>query len=133
MNRKDKAHQPCKFCVKVAIATTLKRSMRGRFVTHVAALPGKPYDGPALANVISAIEAQVGAALTRIVADAGYKGHNARKATASMSVPRAQKRGMTDANLRVTRRRVAVEPVIGHLKPERSPRNRRRRSKSLLH
>jgi hypothetical protein len=44
---------------------------------HVQALPGKPYDGHTLKTVIPAIEAQLGVTLERIIADAGYKGHNA--------------------------------------------------------
>jgi len=42
---KGKAHRPYEFGVKVSVATTLKRSKGGQFVTHIAALPGKPYDG----------------------------------------------------------------------------------------
>ncbi|RJT40402.1 hypothetical protein D3227_10570 [Mesorhizobium waimense] len=46
---------------------------------HVKALPGNPYDGHTLATVISAIETAIGANLGKIVADAGYRGHNAPK------------------------------------------------------
>ncbi|MEF2074967.1 IS5 family transposase, partial [Consotaella aegiceratis] len=52
---KGKAHRPYEFGVKVSVATTLKRSKGGQFVTHVQALPGKPYDGHTLATVIPAI------------------------------------------------------------------------------
>src|ERR1700736_5672035 len=42
---KGKAHRPYEFGVKVSVATTAHRSKGGQFVTHIAALPGNPYDG----------------------------------------------------------------------------------------
>ncbi len=115
---KGKAHKPYEFGVKVSVATTLHRSKGGQFVTHVQAMPGKPYDGHTLATVIPAIEAQVGATLTRIIADAGYKGHKAPETHRFRVYTAGQKRGMTDAIKRQMRRRAAVEPVIGHLKQD---------------
>src|ERR1700742_3002846 len=64
---KGKAHKPYEFGTKVSIATTLHRSAGGQFVTHIAALPGNPYDGHTLATMIPAIESQIGATLKRIV------------------------------------------------------------------
>ena len=115
---KGKAHKPYEFGVKVSVATTLKRSRGGQFVTHVMALPGKPYDGHTLRTVIPAIEAQVGATLTRIITDAGYKGHHAPETHRFKVYTAGQKRGMTPAIKRQMRRRAAVEPVIGHLKDD---------------
>ncbi len=74
---KGKAHKPYEFGVKASVATTLKRSKGGQFAIHAKALPGRPYDGHTLASVIPAIEEITGAVLKRILADAGYKGHNA--------------------------------------------------------
>ncbi|NNH29419.1 transposase [Rhizobium sp. SEMIA 4085] len=91
--KKSKAVGTYEFGVKVSVATTLNRSKGGLFVTHIQALPGKPYDGHALETVIPTIEAQLGATLSRIIADAGYKGHNARQATASRSIPQARNAG----------------------------------------
>jgi IS5 family transposase len=45
---KGKAHRPYEFGIKVSVATTAHRSKGGQFVTHVAALPGNPYDGHTL-------------------------------------------------------------------------------------
>src|ERR1700733_10213265 len=45
---KGKAHRLYEFGVKVSVATTAHRSKGGQFVTHVAALPGNPYDGHTL-------------------------------------------------------------------------------------
>jgi len=41
---KGKAHKPYEFGVKVSVATTLSHAKGGQFVTHVKAMPGKPYD-----------------------------------------------------------------------------------------
>jgi IS5 family transposase len=73
---KGKPHKPYEFGVKVSVATTLKRSKGGQFVAHVKALPGNPYDGHTLADVILAIEQPAGT-IERLHADAGYRGHNA--------------------------------------------------------
>ncbi|MGV6876745.1 IS5 family transposase [Pseudochelatococcus sp. B33] len=115
---KGKAHRPYEFGVKVSVATTLNRSRGGQLVTHVKALPGKPYDGHTLEAIIPAIEAQVGVTLSRIVADAGYRGHNAPPTHRFKVYAAGQKRGVTAAIKRDMRRRAAVEPVIGHLKAD---------------
>src|SRR3546814_13306493 len=78
---KGKAHRPYEFGVKVSVATPVYRCKGGQFVAHVAALPGNPYDGHTLAKVIPAAEAQIGDSLSRIVADAGYRGHTAPAAS----------------------------------------------------
>src|SRR5262249_51010896 len=74
---KGKAHRPYEFGVKVSIATTVKHSAGGQFVTHAAALPGNPYDGHTLATVIPQMQALIGNILDRCITDAGYRGHNA--------------------------------------------------------
>jgi len=115
---KGKPHKPYEFGVKVSVATPLYRCKGGQFVAHVKALPGNPYDGHTLATVIPEIEATLGASLTRIVTDAGYRGHNAPKDKAFKVHVAGQKRGLTKAIKRAFRRRAAVEPVIGHLKSD---------------
>jgi IS5 family transposase len=115
---KGKAHRPYEFGVKVSVATTIGHARGGQFVTHVKSLPGNPYDGHTLATVIPDIEALVGNVITRLLADKGYRGHNAppdRKFRVFLS---GQKRGVTPSIKRELRRRSAVEPVIGHLKAE---------------
>jgi len=127
---KGKAHRPYEFGVKVSVSTTISRASGGQFVTHVKALPGNPGaclrggrrpnpgDGHTLATVIPEMETLVGSTLNRIVADRGYRGHNAppdRKFRVFIS---GQKRGVTPTIKRQLRRRSAVEPVIGHLKAE---------------
>ena len=68
--------------------------------------------------MIPEIETQIGASLSRIVADRGYRGHNAPPDHKMKVYVSGQKRGVTEAIKRDLRRRSAVEPVIGHAKGE---------------
>lgn len=113
---KGKAHKPYEFGCKVSIATTNRRSHGGQFVLHAKALPGNPYDGHTLAEVIEETEALTGCAVERAYVDKGYRGHETPK-------PRrvfisGQKRGVHGAIKRELRRRSAIEPVIGHMKSD---------------
>ena len=87
-------------------------------MTHVKSMPGNPYDGHTLATVIPQMEALVGNTLDRILADKGYRGHNAPPDYKFRVFISGQKRGVTPSIKRQLRRRSAVEPVIGHLKAE---------------
>jgi IS5 family transposase len=100
------------------VATTLRRSKGGQFALHAKALPGNPYDGHTLATVIPDMEATIGAEIERVLADAGYKGHNAPASHRFRVYTSGQKRRMTPAIKREMRRRSAIEPVIGHIKNE---------------
>jgi transposase, IS5 family len=115
---KGKPHKPYEFGVKVSLATTLTHSKGGQFIVHAKALPGKPYDGHTLGTIIPEIEEQLGVTLQRIIADAGYRGHNAPSAYRFKVYTAGQKRGMTEHIRRQMRRRAAVEPIIGHTKSE---------------
>lgn len=115
---KGKSHAPYEFGVKVSVATTLHRSRGGQFALHAKALPGNPYDGHTLAEIIPDIEAMIGNGIDRILADAGYKGHNAALSHKFKVYTSGQKRRMTPAIKREMRRRAAIEPVIGHIKNE---------------
>ncbi|MGY4327369.1 hypothetical protein ACVWWG_001786 [Bradyrhizobium sp. LB7.2] len=109
---KGKAHRPYEFGVKVSVATTISRAKGGQFVTHVKALPGNPYDGHTLATVIPDMEAIVGNTIARILADKGYRGHNAPPDHKLWVFISGQKRGVRPKIKRELRRRAAVEPVI---------------------
>jgi IS5 family transposase len=115
---KGKAHAPYEFGVKVSVATTLKRSKGGQFALHAKALPGNPYDGHTLATVIPEMERTLGAEIARILADAGYRGHNAPLSHKFRVFTAGQKRRVTPVIKREMRRRSAIEPVIGHIKTE---------------
>lgn len=79
---------------------------------------GNPYDGHTLAKVVPEITEQVGVSLTRVIADAGYRGHNAPSRPSLRVYTAGQKRGVTEPIKRELRRRSAVEPLIGHLKQD---------------
>jgi transposase, IS5 family len=115
---KGKAHMPYEFGVKVAIATTLKRSKGGQFALHAKAMPGNPYDGHTLATIIPEMEKAIGGSITKIIADAGYRGHNAPESHRFRVFTQGQKRHMTPALKKQMKRRAAIEPVIGHIKNE---------------
>src|SRR5262245_39019430 len=106
------------FGIKVSVATTAHRSKGGQFVTHIAALPGNPYDGHTLATVIPAMEDMIGNTIKGLFADAGYRGHNAPTDYKFRVYTSGQKRRLTPQIKRELRRRAAIEPVIGHLKAE---------------
>jgi IS5 family transposase len=111
---KGKAHKPYEFGSKVSVATTNRRSPGGQFVLHAKALPGNPYDGHTLAEVIQETEALTGRVVERAYVDKGYRGHDVpqpRRVFIS-----GQKRGVHGAIKRELRRRSAIEAVIGHMK-----------------
>jgi len=114
VHRQGKAHKPYEFGCKVSITTTNHRAKGGQFVLHAKALPGNPYDGHTLAEVIAETEALTGRPVERAYVDKGYRGHtvpNPRRVFSS-----GQKRGVHGVIKRELRRRSAIEPVIGHLK-----------------
>ena len=113
---KGKASAPYEFGVKASIVTTNARAPGGQFVLHAKALPGNPYDGHTLRDVIEAAQKLTGCEIERAYVDKGYRGHDAHN-------PRrvfisGQKRGVFGAIKRELRRRSAIEPVIGHMKAE---------------
>ena len=113
---KGKAHKPYEFGVKVSIVTTNRRAKGGQFVLHAKALPGNPYDGHTLADVLQETEALTGRSIERVYADKGYRGHKAPKPLRGFLS--GQKRGVHGAIKRELRRRSAIEPVIGHMKAD---------------
>jgi len=111
---KGKASAPYEFGVKVSITTTNRRAKGGQFVLHAKALPGNPYDGHTLREVIEETQALTGREIERIYVDKGYRGHDAPK---PLRVFRSgQKRGVFGAIKRELKRRSAIEPIIGHMK-----------------
>jgi transposase, IS5 family len=113
---KGKASAPYEFGVKVSIVTTNARAPGGQFVLHAKALPGNPYDGHTLREVMEDTQKLTGCEIERGYVDKGYRGHdteNPRRVFIS-----GQKRGVFGVIKRELRRRSAIEPVIGHLKAE---------------
>jgi IS5 family transposase len=113
---KGKAHKPYEFGVKVSLTTTNKRCKGGQFILHAKALPGNPYDGHTLAEVLDETQKLTGREIERVYVDKGYVGHKAPK---PMRVFRSgQKRGVHGQIKKELRRRSAIEPVIGHCKDD---------------
>ena len=102
--------------MKVSITTTNRRCKGGQFVLHATALPGNPYDGHTLADVIDATQALTGREIERVYVDKGYRGHEARKPLGVFIS--GQKHGVFGAIKRELRRRSAIEAVIGHMKTD---------------
>lgn len=115
---KGKAHAPYEFGVKVSLATTLHRSKGGQFAIHAMALPGNPYDGHSLKDVIPGMQDMIGNEVKKILADAGYRGHNAPDTHRFRIFTQGQKHGVSPAIKKQMKRRAAIEPVIGHVKNE---------------
>ena len=113
---KGKARTPYEFGVKVSLTTTNKRCKGGQFILHAKALPGNPYDGHTLKEVIEETEALTGRKIERAYVDRGYRGHDAPN---PWRVFRSgQKRGVHGQIRKELRRRSAIEAVIGHCKTD---------------
>ena len=113
---KGKARAPYEFGVKVSLTTTNKRCKGGQFILHAKALPGNPYDGHTLKEVIAETEALTGREIERVYVDRGYRGHNAPKPNRVFRS--GQRRGVHGQIKKELRRRAAIEPVIGHCKTD---------------
>ena len=113
---KGKAHRPYEFGVKVSITTTNRRCKGGQFVLHAKALPGNPYDGHTLKEVIEETQALTGREIERAYVDKGYRGHDAPKPLRVFLS--GQKRGVHGQIKKELRRRSAIEAAIGHMKTD---------------
>ena len=113
---KGKARTPYEFGVKVSLTTTNRRCKGGQFILHAKVLPGNPYDGHSLREVIEETEALTGREIERIYVDKGYRGHDAPKPLRVFKS--GQKRGVHGQIKKELRRRSAIEAVIGHCKTD---------------
>ncbi len=113
---KGKARAPYEFGVKVSLTTTNRRCKGGQFILHAKALPGNPYDGHSLKEVIEETEALTGRTIERAYVDKGYVGHDAPKP--NRVYRSGQKRGVHGQIKKELRRRSAIEAVIGHCKTD---------------
>jgi len=113
---KGKARAPYEFGVKVSLTTTNKRAKGGQFILHAKALPGNPYDGHTLRQVLAETEALTGREIERVYVDKGYRGHDAPRPNRIFRS--GQKRGVHGQIKKELRRRSAIEAVIGHCKTD---------------
>ncbi len=109
---KGKAHKRYEFGVKASITVT----NRSNFIVGGQSLPGKPYDGHTLRDVLSQTRRLTGSKISEAFVDKGYRGHAEETTTVYLS---GQKRGVKTRSLRARqKRRQAIEPIIGHLKSD---------------
>ena len=79
-------------------------------------LPDNPYDGPTLADTLTAVRTVSGVAVTDAYVDKGYRGHGCTR-TVNVHLP-GQRSGGSRAERKRRRRRSAIGPKIGHLKSD---------------
>ena len=108
---KGKAHKRYEFGVKASIATTVKEA----FIIGARSYPGNPYDGHTLydqlqqVHTVTDIKPEIG------LVDRGYRGHGINDIKVIIA---GQKRGISNKEQRLLKRRNSVEPIIGHLKSD---------------
>jgi transposase, IS5 family len=112
---KGKASAPYEFGVKVSIVTTNARAPGGQFVLHARALPGKPYDGHTLREVIENTQKLTGCEIER-----GYVG--LPRASHAEPAPRLRL-GTKTRRLRHHQTRAAT--ALGHRARDRPPQGSR--------
>jgi transposase, IS5 family len=118
VHRQGQGPRALRVGVKVSVATTLKHSKGGQFVAHVRALPGSPYDGHTLAEVIPGCEKLVGTTIERLHGQCRISWPQCATRLQVQNLHLKTKAPRDPGDKREMRRRFAVEPVIGHLKDE---------------
>ena len=96
--------------------TTNGRCKGGQFILHAKSLPGIPYDGHTLKEVLDETETLTGREIERVYVEKGYRGHNAPHPHRVFRS--GQRRGVHGQIKKELRRRSAVEAVIGHCKTD---------------
>jgi IS5 family transposase len=86
-------------------------------VLGATALPGNPYDGNTLAQMLREAEEVSGVKPRHAYCDLGYRGHDYKGDCDVQIVNRFRKR-KPRCVLRWWKRRSAIEPVIGHIKSD---------------
>ena len=110
---KGKVHKRYEFGVKAGFVT----ASRTNWILGAMALPGNPYDGNTLSQVLKQAEEICGVKPQHAYCDLGYRGHDYRGECDVQVVNRFRKRKPRTL-LRWWKRRSAVEPVIGHVKSD---------------
>jgi len=109
---KGKIHKKYEFGCKVSVATT----SRDNWVIGIKAHHGNPYDGHTLNDILLQSEKMVGNSIREVFCDRGYRGHD-YKGDAIIHIA-GTKHNLSRTLRKWTRRRSAIEPVIGHLKSD---------------
>jgi IS5 family transposase len=107
---KGKAHKKYEFGAKVSVAVTNREGLVVGMPSHA----GNPYDGQTLAPALAQVERLTGTSPERCYVDRGYRGHKVEGETEVFVAGR--QRGITATIRRESRRRSAIEAMIGHMK-----------------
>ncbi len=110
---KGKVHKRYEFGVKAGYVTVSSTN----WVLGAMALPGNPYDGNTLAQMLREAEEVSGVKPRHAYCDLGYRGHDYKGDCDVLVVNRFRKR-KPRCVLRWWKRRSAIEPVIGHIKSD---------------
>jgi len=111
---KGKAHKKYEFGCKVSVAST----SRDNWIVGVQALHGNPYDGHTLENALEQVQRITGWRAGNAYCDRGYQGNPKHLGDTAVHLCKGRKRSMTRTAWHWVKRRVAVEPIIGHLKAD---------------
>ena len=111
---KGKAHKKYEFGCKVSVASTSKDN----WIVGIDALQGNPYDGHTLKAALKQVERLTGWTVGNAYCDRGYQGNPRVLNKATVHVCRGRKKSMSRTDWKWVKRRVAVEPLIGHLKAD---------------
>ena len=107
---KGKAQKKYEFGCKASIVLTHKEGL----VLGLKALPGNPFDGHTLAEVLKEAEESGKTKICKVFVDKGYRGH----AVKDKEVYISGKRSLSMHFKKALRRRSAIEPHIGHMKSD---------------
>jgi len=110
---KGKVHKRYEFGVKAGFVT----ASRTNWVLGAMALPGNPYDGNTLAQMLKQAEEISGVKPQHAYCDLGYRGHD-YEGECDVQVVNRFRKHKPRAILRWWNRRSAIEPVIGHVKSD---------------
>ncbi len=110
------SRQPYEFGAKVGIATTLKHNL----IVGAKAFSGNPFDGHTLNPQLeqaTILMQDSGIKPVRAYVDLGYRGVDADNPGVSIK-HRGKRKQLNAEELKLLKRRQAIEPVIGHLKQD---------------
>ena len=110
---KGKVHKRYEFGVKAGFVT----ASRTNWVLGAMALPGNPYDGNTLVQMLEQAEKLSGVKPRHAYCDLGYRGHD-YEGECDVQVVNRFRKHKPRAILRWWKRRSAIEPVIGHVKSD---------------
>ena len=111
---KGKAHKKYEFGCKVSVAST----SRDNWIVGVEALHANPYDGHTLEQALAQVARVTGWPVGNAYCDRGYQGNPSHLGDTAVHLCKGRKRSMTRAAWHWVKRRVAVEPIIAHLKAD---------------